>query len=176
MVSLFCIRSITSKRWFLKIIQVTMKHDSFDAMKESMWTLHPSCIHILCWSLKRSVKRTWPGSAFSTNESAWDVLVTGSQSRVWSGPQLLDVSLNLVLLANKHGYPRQSHIAQLLHFRPHTTQYDNWGPLHTRDWKPVTITSQALSLVEKAEPVKFASHYAWGTDGVCECKMDVKSP
>ena len=153
-----------------------MKHDPFDAMKESMWTLHPSCIHILCWSLKRSVKRTWTGSAFSTNESAWDVLVTGSQSRVWSGPQLLDVSLNLVLLANKHGYPRQSHIAQLLHFRPHTTQYDNWGPLHTRDWKPVTITSQALSLVEKAEPVKFASHYAWGTDGVCECKMDVKSP
>jgi hypothetical protein len=22
---------------------------------------------------------------------------------------------------------------------------------------------------------KFASHYTWGTDGVCECKMDVKS-
>ena len=22
---------------------------------------------------------------------------------------------------------------------------------------------------------KFASHYAWGTDGVCECNMDVKS-
>jgi hypothetical protein len=22
---------------------------------------------------------------------------------------------------------------------------------------------------------KFASHYAWGTNGVCECKMDVKS-
>ena len=30
---------------------------------------------------------------------------------------------------------------------------------------PVTITLQALSLVEK---------YAWGTNGVCECKMDVK--
>jgi hypothetical protein len=28
------------------------------------------------------------------------------------------------------------------------------GPLHTRDWKPVTITLQALSLVEKAEPVQ----------------------
>ena len=28
------------------------------------------------------------------------------------------------------------------------------GPLHTRDWVPVTITLQALSLVEKAEPVQ----------------------
>ena len=28
------------------------------------------------------------------------------------------------------------------------------GPLHTRDWEPVTITLQALSLVEMAEPVQ----------------------
>ena len=28
------------------------------------------------------------------------------------------------------------------------------GPLHTWDWEPVTITLQALSLVEKAEPVQ----------------------
>ena len=28
------------------------------------------------------------------------------------------------------------------------------GPLHTRDREPVTITLQALSLVEKVEPVK----------------------
>jgi hypothetical protein len=41
-----------------------------------MWTLHPSCIHILRWSLKRGVKQTWTGSAFSTKESAWSVLVT----------------------------------------------------------------------------------------------------
>ena len=34
-----------------------------------MWTLHPSCIQILRWSLKHSVKRTWTGYAFSTNES-----------------------------------------------------------------------------------------------------------
>ena len=27
------------------------------------------------------------------------------------------------------------------------------GPLHPRDWEPVTITLQALSLAEKAEPV-----------------------
>ena len=31
MVSWFCVRS-TSKRWFLKIVQVTMKLDPFDAM------------------------------------------------------------------------------------------------------------------------------------------------
>ena len=31
--------------------------------------LYPSCIHLLRWSLKCSVKQTWAGSAFSTNES-----------------------------------------------------------------------------------------------------------
>ena len=62
----------------------------------------------------------------------------------------------------------------------HPTQ--NWHPqiLHneghfTYKIGHVTIAFQALSLVEKAEPgSKFASHYAWGTDGVCEGKMDVK--
>ena len=33
------------------------------------------------------MKRTWTGSAFSTNEIAWSVMVMGSQSCVWSGPQ-----------------------------------------------------------------------------------------
>ena len=50
--------------------------------------LHPSCIHILRWSLKRSVKRTWTGSAYSANKSAWSVRVTGSQSHVRSGPKV----------------------------------------------------------------------------------------
>ena len=36
-VSQFCVRP-TSKRWFLKIIQVTMKHDPFDTVQESMQT------------------------------------------------------------------------------------------------------------------------------------------
>ena len=86
MVFRFCARHV-SKRWFLKITQVTMKHDPLDAMEESMWTSHPSCIHIvLCWSLERSVKRTWTGSVSSTNESAWSVMVMGSHSCVWSGP------------------------------------------------------------------------------------------
>ena len=30
----------------------------------------------------------------------------------------------------------------------------DWGPLHTRDSEPLTITLQALSLVEKAQPVQ----------------------
>ena len=38
----------------------------------------------------------------------------------------------------------------------------------------MTIALRALSLVEKAEPVKFALHYARGTDGVGEPEMDVK--
>jgi hypothetical protein len=51
--------------------------------------LHLSCIHIFRWSLKCSVKRNWTGSTFCTNESAWSVLVMGSQSCVWSGPYRL---------------------------------------------------------------------------------------
>jgi hypothetical protein len=35
MVSRFCVRP-TSKRWFLKLVQVIMNHDPFDAMQESM--------------------------------------------------------------------------------------------------------------------------------------------
>ena len=40
----------------------------------------------------------------------------------------------------------------------------------------MTITLRALSLVEKAEPVqvRFTLRLR-GTNGVCECKMDVKS-
>ena len=76
-----CVRR-TSKRWCLKIVQVTMKHDPIDAMYESTQNKHPSCIYILCWSLKHSVKRTWTNSTFSTNGSAWSVMVTGIQSRV----------------------------------------------------------------------------------------------
>jgi hypothetical protein len=86
MVSWFCIRP-TSKKWSLE--NCSSDHETW-----SIWwhvRIHvdfynPSCIHLLRWSLKRSVRRTWTGSAFSTNESAWSVMATGSQSRVWSGP------------------------------------------------------------------------------------------
>ena len=40
------------------------------------------------------------------------------------------------------------------------------GPLHTRDREPVSTTLQALSLVEKAEPVQVTSHIARGTNRV----------
>ena len=39
--------------------------------------MHLAVPYILRWSLKHSGKRTWTGSAFSTNESAWSVMVTG---------------------------------------------------------------------------------------------------
>ena len=35
---------------------------------------------------------------------------------------------------------------------------ENLGPRHTRDWEPVTITLQALSLVEKEKAVQV--HFA----------------
>ena len=52
------------------------------------------------------------------------------------------------------------------------------GPLHTRDWEPVTITLQALSLVGKAEPVQVRftlrlrdQRSMWLWDG-CKVYMD----
>jgi hypothetical protein len=52
------------------------------------------------------------------------------------------------------------------------------GPLHTQEWEPMTITLQALSLVEKVDPVqvRFTLHLRdqqsmWTQDG-CEVHMD----
>ena len=50
------------------------------------FTIHLAFTYFICRSLRRSVKQTWTSSAFSTNGSAWSVMVMGSQSRVWSGP------------------------------------------------------------------------------------------
>ena len=53
------------------------------------------------------------------------------------------------------------------------------GSFHTRDWEPMTITLQALSLVEKVEPVQVLStlrlrdqRSMWMQDG---CKVYVNS-
>ena len=83
MVYRFCVRP-TSMRRFLKTVQSDHEtwsiwchvghHVNFSSISHS----HTP------WSLECSVKRTWTGSfTFSTNESAWSVMVTGSQSRVW---------------------------------------------------------------------------------------------
>jgi hypothetical protein len=60
--------------------------DSMPCRNPCRLCIHLSFTYILRWSLKRSVKWTWTGSTLSTNESAWSVRVTGSQSRVWSRP------------------------------------------------------------------------------------------
>jgi hypothetical protein len=56
---------------------------------------------------------------------------------------------------------------------------DRSGPLHTQDSEPVTITLQALSLVEMAEPVqvRFTLRLREQTEyvKVCECKSDLES-
>ena len=52
------------------------------------------------------------------------------------------------------------------------------GPLQTRDREPVSVVAlQAFPLVGKggAGPSSLPSHYVWGTNRVCECKMDAKS-
>ena len=46
------------------------------------------------------------------------------------------------------------------------------GPLHTRDWEPVIITLQALSLVEKLEPVQV--RFTLGGEGL-EAQRNVES-
>ena len=61
MVSQFCVRP-TSRRWFSKRVQVTMRHGPLDAMQESMSTfnIHLAFTYRLQWSLKHSVKQ-WSG-------------------------------------------------------------------------------------------------------------------
>ena len=90
MASQFCVRR-TSKRWFLKIVQVTMRHDPLMSCRNPCRLYIHLVVHKLHSSLKHSVRQTWTSSAFSTNESAWSVMVTGSQSRVWSGPKTITV-------------------------------------------------------------------------------------
>ena len=106
--------------------------------------LHPSCIHILCWSLKRSVKLTHTGPAFSTDESAWSVLVAGSQSRVWSRPNVWVGSPSMC----EHGdverpliYLKQAH--SIL-----------WSCICIQDWKVASLHDA------DADPCKIATHLA----------------
>jgi len=86
MVYRFCVKP-TSTRLFLKAVQVTMKHNPFDAIGKFMYTLHPPCIRWIRWFLECNVKRTWTGSAFSTNEGGWSAMVMGRQSHVWICPE-----------------------------------------------------------------------------------------
>ena len=44
-------------------------------------------------------------------------------------------------------------------WRPyHSTCAGQWGPLHTRDWRPVTVALSQFSLVERSRRSKFISH------------------
>jgi hypothetical protein len=53
----------------------------------------------------------------------------------------------------------------------------NLGPLHTRETEsPWLLHFKHSHWWKRRSPCKFAaSHYTWGSNGVCECKMDVKS-
>ena len=88
----FCVRP-TSKKRVLK--KNPNDHETWSIRCHVGIHVHfTSIVHSLTYSvtysLKRSVKRrSWTGSTFSTNESAWSVMVTGSHTRVWSGPQPL---------------------------------------------------------------------------------------
>ena len=82
----FYVKPTSKKLIFLKIVQVTMKHDPFDAM----YGIHvdfTSIVHSHTYSVGPSSivwrKRTWTtGSAFSTKESAWSEMVSRALSLV----------------------------------------------------------------------------------------------
>jgi hypothetical protein len=85
---------------------------------------------------------------------------------VWLG--LKDDTIGTTLPFTLHGHTRYSHAFRLpsspckAHF---THETESPWPLHFKHshWWKRRVRS------------KFASHYAWGTTGACECSMDVKS-
>ena len=104
-------------------------------------------------------------------------------------PQLLtNVKLKTKITYVSYDFPLSSRVvAELSHWEqgfihPWTILdifFPLLGPLHTRDWEPVTMAFQALSLVEKAEPVQVRFtlrlrdwRSMWMQDG---CKVHVDS-
>jgi hypothetical protein len=47
-------------------------------------------------------------------------------------------------------------------------------PLHARDWSPWLLHFKHSHWWKRRSRSKFASHYAWGTNGVCECQVGCK--
>ena len=73
---------------------------------------------------------------------------------------------------------RSGYISNFAGLHPRVYYLVGLPPLHKRDWEPVTVTLQALSLVEKAEPVQVRSTLCsrdqrsmWMPDG-CKVHMD----
>ena len=114
--------------------------------------IHLAFSYILHWSLKRGVKRTWTSSAFLHQ---WECLTCNGHGHSYFP---------------SHKYPICCSVSLMCEVA--LTISMNQGPLHTWDWEPMTMTLQAISLVGRS---KFASRHTWGTNGVCECKMDAKS-
>ena len=87
---------------------------------------------ILRWSLKSSVNRTWTGSAFSTNESAWSVWS-------WALSVVSEVALN--------------------HDNPNA--HNRWFVLFYHVRGPAWIEFHWNSIWLRA-PSHMTSHYTWG--------------
>ena len=59
----------------------------------------------------------------------------------------------------------------------HWTSQLLYGPTsHTRLRARDHCTSSTLIGGKRRSRSKFTSHYAWGTNGVCECKINVRAP
>jgi hypothetical protein len=120
-VSRFCVRP-TSKRRFTKLVQVTMIY--LISCDNPCTLLHPSYIHLLCWSPQGSCEVSVDQLPLSTNENAWSATVTDPQSCVWSGP-------------NSH-FTHENEGPWLLHSKISLWLKDGDRPssLHIRKWRP----------------------------------------
>ena len=97
-----------------------------------------------------------------------------SGQKFFTAPLMVMVRWEVCLDLNRSGHGASKQVKPI-----RWVQGSNLGPLHTWDWEPVTITFQALSLVDTAEPVQvLASRYAlrdqWSTwmQNGCKVYMD----
>ena len=88
MVSQFCVRP-TSKKWFWKESKCSWNMVRLMPCRNPCGLYNHLAFTLLVGPSSVVWSELGPGSAFSTNESAWSALVTGPQSRVWSGPKLI---------------------------------------------------------------------------------------
>ena len=116
------------------------------------------------------------GSVYSSNSTS--SLVTSGRFFLFITPSYGKMSLLCYVVLIYFAFRNLHQLRSFLCERIHYLICSNLGPLHTRDWEPVTITLQALSLVEKAEPVQV--HFIlrlrdqrsmWMQDG-CKVYMD----
>ena len=89
--------------------------------------VHLVFTYSIYWSLKLSVKRTWTGSAFSTNESAWSLMVSWALSRVCEMALRHHMSASLAVIVWKV-------VGWHLFLTNDPQQFHNWNRMEVMVW------------------------------------------